>query len=305
MTEVQPLITIAICSYNRRAYLEDTLKDVNAFQAKQGDAEVVVINNNSTDDTAAMLEGFKWTSPLALRTFIETKQGLSHARNRAIDEARAPYVLFLDDDIYAEPEFLSLWLANLQRHPQLTGAGGRIKVHFDGENPHWFPPIIHSILGHHYPYRKAKPYTGRAYPFGGNMLIKKEWFSDHGNFNPELGRKGKVLGAAEEKDIFTQMKSENAEIWFFPECLLKHRIGTSRLSKDYVMRQGFGLGAGDRIRCESARDTLDWNVLQTVKVIGTIAYASVYLLTGRFAAASVLIQFRYHLVRGFYTRPLD
>ena len=305
MTKVEPLITIAICSYNRRAYLEDTLKDVNAFQAKPGDAEVVIINNNSTDETAAMLDGFNWTSPMPLRTFNERRQGLSHARNRAIEEAKAPFILFLDDDVYAEPDFLSLWLANLHRHPQLFGAGGRIKVHFDGENPRWFPPILYSILGHHYPYRKAQPYAGRAYPFGGNMLIKNEWFANHGTFNPELGRKGKILGAAEEKDIFTQMKSENAELWFFPECVLKHRIGTSRLSRDYVRRQAFGLGAGDRIRCGSTRAALDWNVLQTIKVIGTIAYAGAYLLKGRFSAAAVLIQFRCQLIRGFYTQPHD
>lgn len=305
MTDSTPLITIAICSYNRREYLADTLNDVNQFQAKPGDAEVVVVNNNSTDDTAAMLEEFEWTSPLPLRTFVETNQGLSHARNRAIAEAKGRFVLFLDDDIYANPDFLNLWLANLQRHPQITGAGGRITVHFDGgEKPRWFPPILLSILGHHLPYGKAQQYRGRAYPLGGHMLIEKNWLLKHGAFNPSLGRNGKVLGGGEEKDVFTKMKSDNVEMWFFPDCVLKHRIGTERLSRDYVMRQAFGMGAGDRVRCEGVKAVVDWNLLQALKVLGTFAYAGFYLLTGQLAAAAVLLQFRFHLVRGFYARPL-
>ena len=207
MTTSHPLITVAICSYNRCGYLFDTLTDINQFKATRDDAEVVVINNNSTDGTADMLERFDWTSPVALKTFNESKQGLSYARNRAIEEANGQFILFLDDDVYAEPELIRHWVANLEAHPDLTGAGGRIVVHFDGEEPNWFPPILHSILGHHFPYGNAQQYSGRAYPTGAHMLIKKDWFQKRGAFNPLLGRNGKVLGGGEEKDIFTKMKS--------------------------------------------------------------------------------------------------
>ena len=302
MTASHPLITVAICSYNRHDYLVDTLTDVNRFKATRQDAEVVVVNNNSTDGTADMLERFDWTSPVAFRTFNELKQGLSHARNRAIEEANGQFILFLDDDVYAKPEFLSQWVANLKAHPHLTGAGGRIVVHFDGKEPRWFPPILHSILGHHFPYGKAQKYRRGAYPLGGHMLIKMDWFHERGAFNPLLGRNGKVLGGGEEKDVFTKMKSDDVEVWFFPESVLRHRIGTSRLSREYVMRQAFGMGAGDRIRCQDSRDFFNWNLIQSIKVLGTIAYGGIYLLTGRFSATAVLIQFRFELIRGFYSR---
>jgi glycosyltransferase involved in cell wall biosynthesis len=302
MTASLPLITVAICSYNRCDYLLDTLTDVNRFKAAPEHAEVVVINNNSTDGTEDMLERFEWTSSLTLRTFNESKQGLSHARNRAIKEAQGRYVLFLDDDVYAEPEFLRLWVDELTAHPHLSGAGGRIIVHFDGEEPRWFPPILHSILGHHFPYGNAQQYSGRAYPTGAHMLIKKDWFQKRGAFNPLLGRNGKVLGGGEEKDVFTKMKSNGDALWFFPKCVIKHRIGTSRLSRDYVMRQAFGMGAGDRIRCENSKDVFNWNWLQFIKVLGTIAYGFIYMLSGKFSATAVLFQFRYELIRGFYAQ---
>lgn len=305
MTDSTPIITVAICSYNRSAYLFDTLADANQFDAGIAEAEVVVVNNNSTDSTADMLEDFHWTSPLTLRIFNESKQGLSHARNRAIEEAKGQFILFLDDDVYAKPPLLRYWISHLQKHPNLCGAGGKIMVHFDGEKPRWFPPILLSILGHHFPYSSAQRYEGRAYPTGAHMLIKKDWFRKRGAFNPLLGRNGKVLGGGEEKDVFTKMKSHGDELWFFPDCVLKHRIGAERLSRDYVMRQAFGMGAGDRIRCEDSKDLFNWNLLQAVKVLGTFAYAGVYLLTGRLAAAAVLIQFRFNLVRGFYARPLS
>lgn len=302
MTDSRPLITVAICSYNRHNYLRDTLMDVNLFKASPQDAEVVVINNNSTDRTAQMLQDFEWTSPLALRTFNETKQGLSHARNRAVDEAKGQFILFLDDDVYAKPDLLSHWIDRLREYPNLSGAGGRIVVHFDGEEPRWFPPILHSILGHHFPYGQARSYRGGAYPTGAHMLIRKEWFDNRGAFNPLLGRNGKKLGGGEEKDVFGKMKSHGDDLWFFPECVLKHRIGVSRLSKDYVMRQAFGMGAGDRVRCQNFKDAFHWNSLQFVKVLGTFAYGFAYALSGRFAAAAVLLQFRYKLIQGFYSQ---
>lgn len=303
MTDSRPLITVAICSFNRLDYLAETLMEVNRFKAEPDAAEVVVVNNNSTDGTAEMLAEFNWTSPLSLRTFFESRQGLSHARNRAIDEARGKYVLFLDDDVYAKPDLLSIWIENLNAHPQITGAGGRIVVHFEGEEPRWFPPVLHSILGHHFPYRKAQKYRGSAYPLGGHMLIKKDWFLEHGQFNPLLGRNGKALGGGEEKDVFTKMKSNpDDEIWFFPNCVLKHRIGASRLSRDYVLRQAFGMGAGDRVRCQNTQDAFHWNLIQTIKVLGTFAYSGVYLMTGKFSAAVIIIQFRNSLIRGFYSQ---
>ncbi|MBO75633.1 MAG: hypothetical protein CMD33_10200 [Flavobacteriales bacterium] len=301
MTNSNPLITVAICSYNRHDYLVDTLTDVHRFKATQMDAEVVVVNNNSTDGTADMLERFDWTSPIALRTFNELKQGLSHARNRAIEEANGQFILFLDDDVYAEPEFLGRWIDQLEAHPHISGAGGRIIVHFDGKEPRWFPPILHSILGHHFPYGNAQQYRGRAYPTGAHMLIKKDWFQKHSAFNPLLGRNGKVLGGGEEKDVFTKMKTNGDDLWFFPECVVKHRIGASRLTRDYVMRQAFGMGAGDRIRCENSKDIFNWNWLQFIKVLGTFAYACIYILSGKFSASTVLFQFRYELIRGFYS----
>src|SRR3954463_7414909 len=85
-------ITIAICTWNRSASLSRTLTSLRDMQIPAGiEWEVVVINNNSTDDTAEILTSF--TAILPLRIFFERRQGLSYARNCAVEAARGDYIL--------------------------------------------------------------------------------------------------------------------------------------------------------------------------------------------------------------------
>src|ERR1051325_2688261 len=94
-------LTVAIPTYNRADFLRQTLAGI-ALQVFPGEFEVLVIDNNSTDHTRAVVAEFADAHP-APRHVLETKQGLDHARNRAIAEARGEIIVFADDDILVKP----------------------------------------------------------------------------------------------------------------------------------------------------------------------------------------------------------
>src|SRR3954471_4782626 len=99
-------VTVAIPTYNRADFLRQTLAGIAAQQFPREHFEVLVIDNNSTDHTAAVVAEFANERP-APRYLREEKQGLDHARNRALAEARGEIVVFGDDDILVKPDWLA------------------------------------------------------------------------------------------------------------------------------------------------------------------------------------------------------
>ena len=89
--------SIIICSYNRFELLTETIDSVLSVLKNRVDSEILIIDNNSTDLTPT-IEG-KYCSNNTVKYFLETQQGLSHARNRGMNEALGEILVYLDDDV--------------------------------------------------------------------------------------------------------------------------------------------------------------------------------------------------------------
>ena len=119
------MISICICTYNRSESLRRTLDSL----AKQNDidsdaVEVLIVDNNCTDSTANVVEAFRERLPI--RRVTESRQGLAHARNRAVAEFRGDVLLFTDDDVRFEPGWLAAYQDAIRRFPDADYFGGRI-----------------------------------------------------------------------------------------------------------------------------------------------------------------------------------
>ncbi len=292
-------ISIAICTYNRCRYLDDTLQDVSHQKGDLRNVEILVIDNNSVDETQEILDAFNKRSTIDFRSIKETSQGLSHARNRALKESRAEYVLFIDDDVFLGEHFVQHWLEFLDRNPLIAGGGGPIEVHFDDGQPAWFPMVLRQMLGHHSPYAGEREYHGSEYPHGGNMLVHRETALKINGFNTSLGRIGTGLGGGEEKDFFKRLAMADATILFNPTAVLKHRIGSDRLTKNYFLRQAEGIGSGERLMRSGWVNFFNGLGLQGVKLAGSLLISGVYLLSFRPHSAWSLLQFRLHVLKGY------
>src|ERR1017187_1820515 len=100
-----PIISICICTFNRSQSLRRTLDSLTSQNdIKAGTVEVLIVDNNCTDDTQEMVEAFRERLPI--RRVTESRQGLAHARNKAVLEFRGDVLLFTDDDIRLGPGWL-------------------------------------------------------------------------------------------------------------------------------------------------------------------------------------------------------
>ena len=164
-------LSLIIATYNRSAALVEALRSVVRQDFPAAEWECIVVNNNSQDDTLARFETFATEHPaINLRIVTETRQGLSHARNRGIDESRGEYIAIIDDDERINEQFISSYVALFDAYPDAASAGGPIIPEYPAGRPAWMSsyterPIANPIdLG-----RKIRPFPKGRIPGGGNM----------------------------------------------------------------------------------------------------------------------------------------
>lgn len=227
--------SVIICTYNRCSLLEKALRSLKEQSFPPGRFEIIVVDNNSTDDTATVVGACSADSPVEVYSLLETNQGLSHARNRGIQAARGEFVAFLDDDATAERTWLEKLLEGFG-DPRTVCVGGRVVPAWQAPRSEW-PEWLHerligffSMVDHpdhrdlHYP----------DYPAGTNIAFRKQALENTGMFNPRLGRIGESLLSMEETDLCLRLERAGHRIVYTPEAVVRHIVAEERLTRDWV-----------------------------------------------------------------------
>jgi len=130
------MISVIICTYNRADLLADVLQTVCEQSLERSEYEIIIIDNNSTDETPTIGQSFVALYP-NVRCFVEMKQGLSHARNRGWQEARGEYVAYIDDDCKVPPKWLACADTIISEHaPDILG--GPYFAFYNRPKPVWY-----------------------------------------------------------------------------------------------------------------------------------------------------------------------
>jgi len=247
-TQEPILITLALCTHNHADRLQRTLDDLGRLNSPTRPWEIVVVDNGCTDDTPAMLADPEWRpSGVPVRIVREMRLGLSNARNRALKEAQGEYLLFIDDDETPDPDWLRAYEQAILAYAP-DALGGRIEVIFEhGDRPAWLQDEILGFLGQ-LNHGEACWLTEPNTPFyGGNFTIRREVFATAGEFDPELGRKGRVNMGGEDTEFYRRLLSSGHRIRWVPEAIIHHRIRADKLRRTYFLdlhhRQGRMEGA--------------------------------------------------------------
>lgn len=303
------MLSIIVCTYNRDKYLYGALRCIaeNGFPTEA--YEIILVNNMSTDNTEAECNRFESDYPeVDFRYFFETNQGLSFARNRGIKESRGGTLLFLDDDSYIQPNYLSNLQRQLDVYPEADAFGGKIDPIFEsGETPKWLSKWNYSWVSAIDMGDKVCRFEGKAFPIGANMGIRKAMLEKTGNFNTQLGRSKKNLMGGEEKDLFERIRQQSGNIYYFPDVLVHHVIPPTRTTKDYVKRLGEGVGQSERIRTlgESKWKFVKRLFSELVKWGGTIGLWLGFALKGQLEKGNILFTFRREVTSALLKKQPD
>lgn len=292
------MLSVIICTYNRSKYIYNVLESLAKGTLPPEEYEIVLIDNNCTDNTSSELDRFAVDWPqVQLRRFVETHQGLSYARNRGIREAKGDVLIFLDDDAFPGPDYLSNIKSVLGSNPHINCFGGEIVPQFeDGQTPEWLCDWNLSWVSGLKMRGGIREFT-KGYPIGANMGFRKAVFKDCGLFNTSLGRsKGNLMGG-EEKDIFQRIENAGYKIHYIPEIEVRHMIPPSRTTLEYIAKLGQGVGMSERIRCKALGTPAYIGRLfsEIVKWGATLVLWLKFILQGKPACGNSLMRFRWNV----------
>ena len=296
------MISVIVCTYNRDKYIYNVLKSLADNTLSPNCYEIVLVDNNCTDNTRSECTRFAQDFPeVAFRYLVETNQGLSHARNRGIKESAGDILVYVDDDALVNKAYLQTYADFFEQHPEIDAAGGPIIPQYETSEPTWMSPIIKALLtGYKYLGNQPKEFPKNDYPGGGNAAYRATVFDKVGLFNVELGRKGDSLVGAEEKDIFDKMTTLGMRFYYLPNAILYHIIPEKKLSRDYFDRLSFSIGKSERMRTQQISKTKYHKRLlsEGIKWIATIVLCLGYTLLLSPRKGWKLIQFRWNVTRG-------
>lgn len=296
------MLTAIICTYNRAKYIGPLLESIAANDLAKEEYEVLLVDNNCTDNTREVCEAFMAKYPdVTFRYVVESEQGLSAARNKGIQEAKGDIIVYIDDDALVDTHYLRDYAEWFAAHPETMACGGPIEPLYETAEPDWMSPYTKALLTAWMNYgTKVREYPHGRYPGGGNAAYRASVFDQVGLFNTALGRKGGNLMGSEEKDIFDKMHALNMQVLYLPWPVLHHCIPQTKLEKPYFNRLTIQMGISERQR------TLDISTSKYLKRLfsecikwgGTLVLLCIYTISFHPAKGWKLIQFRTNVTKG-------
>jgi glucosyl-dolichyl phosphate glucuronosyltransferase len=268
------MVSVVLCTYNRSKSLQTALESVAASRMpNEVDWEVLVVDNNSKDNTREVVEEFSRLNP-RFRYLFETQQGLSNARNAGIRAANGDVIAFVDDDVTVDPDWLHSLTAPLQ-DSRWAGAGGRIRAQEALELPKWLrlegPFAMGGSIAALFD-RGEQPRELREPPYGTNMAYRKCMFAKYGYFRADLGRSSNNMIGKEDTEFGERLLRSGEHVWYAPSAVVFHPILQERLTRQYFLAWWFGCGQS-MIR-QQGPQAGKWGIPQYVLTSGMVAISA-------------------------------
>lgn len=242
-------VTVVVATYDRSRYLPRLMDSLVSQQVHdQFRYEIVVVDNNSNDETAGIIRQYQRTaSNVAVKYVFEARQGLSYARNAGVKHASGKYIAFIDDDAYAEPQWLyELWTA-ITTQPGVVCVGGRTKLWWEEQEPPWMDVRLTYLLGQCGKGDEPRLLKANRMPCGGNSLYVKSLFLRCGGLAPDLGRSGLRLMAYEEIDLLLRMQATGGYMAYAPRAVIHHHVPRERAVESALIERAHWNGYSEAL----------------------------------------------------------
>jgi glycosyltransferase involved in cell wall biosynthesis len=239
--------SVVIPTYNRAGELRGTLASLAAIGSTDP-WEVIVVDNNCTDDTAAVVRDAAVTFPVPLKYVFEQVAGRCAAMNAGIAQSTGEIIVTIDDDVRMTPDYLDR-VGDAFATLQCDYIGGRVHPLWRGERPTWMPAhrtrhwAVVALLD-----EGTQPFEWSAtLPLGCNMAFTRRAFHLTGAWNNTVGRKAGTLLGQEVREWCIRAREKGLRGFYAPQVLVQHVIHADRLNKKYFRRWFYWRGVSRAI----------------------------------------------------------
>lgn len=233
--------TVAIPTYNGAHRLPAVLQCLRLQSETNAlDWEVLVVDNNSQDHTASVVQAFQTQFPCPIRYCFEAQQGASFARQRAIQEATSELIGFLDDDNLPHERWVAAAYQFAQQHPQAGAYGSRIAPDFEVEPPAQFQRIQAFLaITDRGNQPRLYPPQQKLLPPSAGLVIRKQVWLEHVPEQTRLTRlrfkRADGNDCSEDLEALSYIQQSDWQIWYNPAMQVTHMIPAARLERRYLI----------------------------------------------------------------------
>jgi glycosyltransferase involved in cell wall biosynthesis len=225
-------LSIILPTYNRAEVLKDTLNSLSSIHFKEHLLEIIVVDNNSTDNTKFIVN--KFSEILPIQYVFEKKQGKSNALNSGIRLSRGQTLIFVDDDISFDEDWLMSVLTSIAKYPNINVFGGKILTLWPKNAPDWayysskIPPYLFSDLDLG---DNVSLFKNRL-PGGANFWVRRRLLNRHALFfNVNFGPSGSGRNiSGSESEFLTRARNIGEKILYVPSSIVHHRVQEHELN---------------------------------------------------------------------------
>lgn len=231
-------LSVVVCTYNRANLLATVLQSLCEQSIETSECEVIVVDNNSNDNTREVVDEF-CRCFTHVRYCFEPQQGLSYARNRGWQEARGKYVGYTDDDCKVPRQWLAVAKEIIEQvSPDVFG--GPHYAFYKTAKPRWFK----DSYGSHELGKEARSLRKNEYLDGMNIFFRRSLLECLGGFDISLGMSGTTIAYGEETALLKQLRAAKPSqvVYFDPRLYVYHLVRPQKMSIRWMVRQRFAAG---------------------------------------------------------------
>jgi glycosyltransferase involved in cell wall biosynthesis len=268
--------TVLICTYNRADLLRETLDSLQKMTPPVNcAADIVIVDNNSTDGTADVVAAFTSGQRFPVTYVRETRQGKSFALNRGLAYSQGDVLALTDDDVLPAEDWLSRIVESFR--------AGDVVFVFGKVLPRWSvppPPELLTERAQHIwgplalldygdvPAHYEADSRGLGLPIGANLALSAAALATIGGWRTDLGKVNNSLISGEDHEIFMRLRRHDLFRGHYdPLNVVRHYVPASRLTRRYFRRWFYWSGKTRALMLQDLYPELD--IDRVLKVAGT------------------------------------
>jgi glycosyltransferase involved in cell wall biosynthesis len=253
-------LNVVICTYNRASKLDKVMHGVMAAEIPPGvQVDIIVVDNNSTDETPRVVERYLASENPSVRYIFEGEQGKSFALNTALKHLTGDMVAFTDDDVVVDSKYFAEICRAMEKHPDFCCFGGKVEAIYPEALPYWLDleglmGFLKSAFVDRRDGDEEALYADLAFshtPSGCNMFFRRQALDENGLFRTDLGPKGRQLGFSEDTEYCRRLIDRGYRFYYVPSVIIYHPIEPERLTRRYLSNWQYQCGKSEALRAGS------------------------------------------------------
>lgn len=237
------MISLVFTSFNGAKTLPLMLNSLTKLTPPKNGWKIIAVNNASTDETNEVLTEFIDKLPLTI--LFEAKPGKNKALNCAIPYFEGEHIVFTDDDVIPNPDWLINYEIAATKNEQYSVFAGQVRHHWLSPPPKWLIQLA----------AEGRAYAGTPLDLpegdidwkkikGPNLMVKSNIF-ENVIFSPDIGPDGtSTYVAGSETEFLKRLHHMHYQMLFVPEASVKHIVRSKQNKLSTILKRYFRIGKG-------------------------------------------------------------